>query len=330
MFRPVLAALAALFLALPAAAACTGTNLFDQLAHGVQARLREKAASVPYAEGLLWQARRGEAVVTIIGTYHLPDPRHAALIARAGPMIEAAALVLVEAGPEEEVALKAALARDPSLMFTTTGPTLPERLAEADWQRLSAAMSDRGIPPFLAAKFRPWYAAMMLAMSPCAIRSATNGEEGLDAAVRDRAQAAGVPLRALEPFDTALRLFDEIPEAAQIDMIRTALAPGSHADDLTATLADAYFAEEPQLIWEFSRHDAEQNSGMSAEAVAEQFRLAEDLLMSRRNRAWTRVIATAVAGGPVFLAAGAMHLPGETGLLRLLEAEGFSIERLAL
>ena len=104
-------------------------------------------------------------------------------------MIDAAALVLVEAGPEEEAALKAAMARDPSLMFTTTGPTLPERMAESDWQRLSGAMSDRGIPPFLAAKFRPWYAAMMLAMSPCAIGAATNGEEGLDAAVRDRAQA---------------------------------------------------------------------------------------------------------------------------------------------
>lgn len=330
MFRPVLAALAALFLALPAAATCTGTNLFDRLAPGVQARLREKAVSVPYAEGLLWQARRGEAVVTILGTYHLPDPRHAALIARAGPMVEAAALVLVEAGPEEEAALKAALARDPSLMFSTEGPTLPERLAEADWQRLSAAMTDRGIPPFLAAKFRPWYAATLLAMSPCAMQAAAGGEAGLDGAVRDRALAAGVPLRALEPFDTALRLFDEIPEAAQIDMIRAALAPGSHADDLTATLADAYFAEKPQLIWEFSRHDAEENSGMSAEAIAEQFRLAEDLLMSRRNRAWIGVIGTAVKQGPVFLAAGAMHLPGETGLLRLLEAEGFSIERLAL
>ncbi len=328
MPRTVLAALAALFLALPAAARCTGDNLYQRLAPEVRAGLAEAAAAAPFGRGLVWRARRGAEEVTVLGTYHLADPRHAALMARAGPLIDAASLVLVEAGPEEEAALLAALGRDPSLLFATSGPTLAERLAEAEWQALAAAMEERGVPAFLAAKFQPWYVATLLALSPCATRSAAAGEKGLDRAVIERATAAGVPVRALEPFDTALRIFAQIPDAMQIDMIRAGLMPGSHADDLAATLADAYFAEETRLIWEFSRHDALSGSGLPAESVDAQMALAETLLMSERNRAWIGVILPALKEGPVFLAAGALHLPGETGLLRLLEAEGFAIERL--
>ncbi|NJK42274.1 MAG: TraB/GumN family protein [Aquincola sp.] len=95
------------------------------------------------------------------------------------PMIASARTVLVEAGPDEEKALMDLVARDPSKMLITTGPTLYEQLPLEIWDQLAEAMSKRGIPGFMAAKFRPWYVAAMLAVPPCAIAQMQDAK-GLD------------------------------------------------------------------------------------------------------------------------------------------------------
>lgn len=314
----------------PAAqAACVGENLFDKLDAQTRIALRVKADAAPFARGLVWRATRGDEVLTLLGTYHFDDTRHAGLRKTIAPVLEDAALLLVEAGPEEEAALLAEMTRNPEAMFET-GPTLPERMDQDDWKRLTAATGERGIPGFLAAKMKPWYVAMTLAMSPCAMAEVARGVKGLDGQVIALAQEQGLPIRALEPFDTVLTLFEKIPEAEQIDMVIAALATAEKADDYTQTLADAYFEEEPRLIWEFTRHETELHSGLSPKEVAAQMEMTEELLMTERNLAWIPVIEAALEAGPVVLAAGALHLPGKTGLLALLHERGFELERLPI
>ncbi|WP_372839428.1 TraB/GumN family protein [Phaeovulum sp.] len=314
----------------PALALCVGENLFDALAPSVQTELRARAAEAPFAEGLYWRAERGDARITLIGTFHFDDPRHVETLAALAPALAEARALLVEAGPAEEAALQAAMVERLDLFFVPNGPTLPERLSASDWQRLSDAMRIRGVPAFFAAKFKPWYAAMTLSLSPCALGEVAAGQKGLDGQLIAAADARGLPVRALEPFDAALTLFDLVSETDQLDLIRAALLTASAADDYTATLAGAYFAEETRLIWEFTRHDALANSGLDAEVVDAQLRLGEEYLLERRNRAWLAPILAEAAEGPVLVAIGALHLPGQGGLLALLQAEGFRLTRLAL
>jgi uncharacterized protein YbaP (TraB family) len=54
----------------------------------------------------------------------------------------------------------------------------------------------------------------------------------------------------------------------------------------------------------------------------------EDALMVQRNQAWIPVLTRAAADGPVLAAFGALHLSGDQGVLALLQAEGFTLERL--
>ena len=68
---------------------------------------------------------------------------------------------------------------------------------------------------------------------------------------------------------------------------------------------------------------------MSRSQVLEAYEEFEDLLITRRNQAWMGPILRAASSGSVLVAAGALHLPGENGLLRLLEKEGFAITRIA-
>ncbi|PKP70278.1 MAG: TraB/GumN family protein [Alphaproteobacteria bacterium HGW-Alphaproteobacteria-4] len=330
MFRALALVAACLLASAPARAACVGANLFDALAPETRAELRYRAAVVPHAEGILWRAERGLARITLVGTFHFDDPRHAATLAALQPALAGARALLVEAGPQEQALLQQAMSSRLDLFFVPSGPTLPERMAEPEWLRLAAAMRARGVPGFLAAKFKPWYAAMTLSLSPCALGEVAAGREGLDGQLIEAAEARGLPVLAMEPYDAALTLFDLIPDGDQIDLIRAALLTAEAADDYTATLADAYFAEETRLIWEFTRHDALTNSGMAPAAVEAQIALSEELLIERRNRAWIAPILAAAARGPVLVAAGALHLPGQAGLLALLEAEGFAVTRLPI
>lgn len=329
----MLAALGALALASAAQAAeCAGRDLIGALPAGQRAELDRAVAGVPYPRGIFWRATRGAARIEIAGTYHFPDPRHAATVARMAPLIAQADALLVEAGPQEEAALTESLRRDPSLMVDPTGPTLPERLGSADWQAVALAIEQRGMPAVLASRLRPWYVAMLLGLSPCMMEQAQGlaGREGLDHRLIDAARDRGVPVLALEPWDTLFTLFQGLTPAEEEDMIRAALPAARLADDYAATALEAYFRGDIRALWEFGRLDALRNSGLPPEAVDRQVRLAEDRLMTRRNRSWigplTRAAEAAAARGkPVVAAFGALHLPGETGVLRLLEAEGWTI-----
>ena len=327
-------ALALCLPSLPALAAeCVGRNLIDALPAERAAELRVATASVPFHHGLFWRATKGDQRITLIGTYHFDDPRHDAILSLFGPDLDRAAVLLVEAGPEEERRLSEAMTQDPTLIVDATGPTLPERLAQDEWQALARALEARGLPAVVASRLRPWYVAMMLGISPCMIEQvqARGDTGGLDHRLVARARAAGVPVRALEPWDTVFTLFQGMTPQEEIDMIRATMPAAEYADDYTTTLTDAYFSGESWLIWEFGKMDAYDNSGLPRAQVDRQMQLAQDKLMDRRNRAWIAPIGQAAAdaarqGKGIVVGFGALHLPGEMGVLSLLQRSGWTIE----
>lgn len=335
--RRIFAALAATFcLTQPALAqTCAGQNLMDQLSAEKRAQIEAAVTDIPHRRGLLWQATKGDQRITLVGTYHFQDPRHQAMLDRLQPALDDAAILMVEAGPEEEAKLTEALASNPALTVVVDGPTLPERLSGEEWDILSDAMDDRGIPAFLAAKMQPWYVSMMLGISPCMIRTAaTDGKfSGLDHLLVAEAEKRGLPVRALEPWDTVFTLFADLTPAQEEDMIRATLPAAQYADDYAVTLADAYFDADVWTIWEFGRFDAYDNSDLSRAEVDEQLALAQTKLMDNRNASWIGPLtlaaeAAAARNKGVVAGFGALHLPGDQGVLHLLEIEGWRVQRL--
>jgi hypothetical protein len=310
--------------ALPAQADCVGENIFDTMPAAEQTALADAAAVVPFGRGNFWTATRGDAVVHLAGTYHIDDPRHDALMDHLSPVIASAATVLVEAGPDEEAALMDRMASDPSLVFITEGPTLLEQMAPEDWQRVARAMEARQVPAFMAAKFQPWYLTLMLSIPPCALQDMTQ-QNGLDHRVMEAATLAGVPVQALEPYDTLFSVFGAMSGLDQIDMILTSLAMEPQAEDFGVTMADLYFRGENRLIWELMRSAALKLPGSTPARVEAEFALMQEALIDTRNRAWIPVIEAAAAEGPVLAAFGALHLPGEDGVLNLLAGQGWTI-----
>lgn len=330
MRRLVLAAAAFLGLAAAARSECFGVNMFDEMPGERRESIIAAADAVPFARGNFWTASRAGRSITIVGTYHFDDPRHAPTLEALKPLIAESRVLLVEAGPQEEAALFRAMGRDPSLMFITEGPSLLERLPPETWARLRSALEERGIPGFLAAKFQPWYATMVLAVPACAMEMAAEQPEGLDGMLIAAAEAADVPVLALEPYDTLFTIFGGMSEAQEIDMVESSLAMEDRSSDYSVTLADAYFAGQSRLIWELMRAVSYELPGYTPEEVDAEMALLEEAMMVRRNRSWIPVIEANTQRGPVVAAFGALHLSGKDGVLNLLAQNGWTLAPLPL
>lgn len=310
---------------LPAAAACQGRDLLATLPGPERAALEAAVAAQPFAVGNHWRATRGGSTIHVIGTFHMFDARMTMHMRKLMPVLHQAGAIYLEATEKEMAELQAAMASRPELMFTT-GPTLPERLTDEEWQQLSAEMQARGIPAFLASKFRPWYVSVLLGVPPCAMDAAGGTSNGLDHLILTAAHEMGTPALPLEPYDTVFRIFENMPDTDEIEMIRASLPLTAMAEDMFAAMVAAYFREDHRMIWEMSRTMTTARADDPAKAAAD-FTLLEEALVNSRNRAWMDVILPAAEGRTIVVAVGAGHLAGQQGLLNLLAEAGYSLER---
>lgn len=311
----------------PAPDSCTGKDLIAAMPVETRAALFDRAAAAPFHQGLFWKATKGQQTITLAGTFHLDDPRLDPITESLTPHLLAATTLMVEAGPEEERQLKNAIATSPDLLVLSS-TTLPELLSDEDWKRLSKALNDRGFPSLIAAKLQPWYVSAMLGIPGCLnIKSAK--PMGLDARLIQKATEAQIPIQPLEPFDTVFRIFQSIPLQDQIEMIRYDLEFEANGADLFSTIKNLYFQEKIWAIWELQQMQSEE-SGLKTDETVAMEQLTEQTLLTSRNAQWIPELERAASTGPVFAAFGALHLPGEDGVLYLLKTAGWTITPLEL
>lgn len=319
--------LSVLFLLLPAAlwAACTGTDLRTTLPADDLARLQARAAAAPFAEGNHWIARRGARTVHVIGTLHINDPRMDRITSALAPVVRQADLLLMEASPADKAAFENELGRTPSLMLITEGPTLIDRLPQEEWESLSAKARAHGVAPWMAAKMRPWFLALSMAVPPCVLRQ-PEFKNGLDLRLAAAAEEAGVPIRSLEDPMSVIRMLDGDPLEEQVRQLRAFTALLGGGQDNFFTTAEAYFDQQVLHALYLSEQEFLESGALTQEEREAMWTDAMQELLDQRNQAWIPVIEAA-EDGVIVVAAGALHLPGENGVLNLLQQQGYTLER---
>ncbi|MFY0310378.1 TraB/GumN family protein [Leisingera sp. D0M16] len=316
-----------LFLLLPASlwAACTGTDLRTTLPADDMARIEARAAAAPFAEGNHWIARRGARTVHVIGTLHINDPRMEEVTGALAPVVRQADLLLMEASPADKAAFENELGRTPSLMLITEGPTLIDRLPQDEWDSLAAKARAHGVAPWMAAKMRPWFLALSMAVPPCVLRQ-PDFKNGLDLRLAAAAEEAGIPIQSLEDPMTVIRMLDADPLEEQVRQLRVFTALLGGGQDNFFTTAEAYFDQQVLHALYLSEQEFLQSDALTRQEREELWTDAMQELLDQRNQAWIPVIEAA-EGDLLVVAAGALHLPGETGVLNLLQQQGYTLER---
>lgn len=315
------------FLLLPASlwAACTGTDQRLALHAEELTEIEAKVAATPFSEGNHWIARRGSRTVHVIGTMHINDPRLGEVAAAVAPIVAQADLLLLEGTKREEAEMLAAIGRDPSLTLITEGPSLIDRLPPKEWESLAQRARASGVAPWMAAKMRPWFLAVSMAVPPC-LRKLPESTNGLDKRLEQAAEKAGTETRALESPMTLFEVFNSEPLEEQVRQLRAYLTLLGGEQDAFYTMIESYFDEQSQTYFTIYEHDFLQSDALPAEETRRIWRESMDAMLDNRNQAWIPVIEAA-EGNLIVVAAGALHLPGENGVLNLLQQQGYTLER---
>ena len=320
----------ATLLVLPAAAsaACEGRDWRDELAPETMRKVRARASQVPFHEGIAFEAARGETRLTLFGTVHVHDPG-IFVPDEVAARIEAADLLLVEVTSDVGAAFERRLTEDPSRLFDLGGPSLRSRLATHEWDSLRGALSVLGMDPNQGERLRPWFAALLLESAPCDMAARSGGARVLDERVEGLARDAGVSVDGLdEDPEQLLSFFADLTEEEQLDLLRLSLAAYAADGSNVVTFVGIWNDEETALLWEIARVRTVASSGDAAAVDAWLDRIHRNLL-EERNRDWVaRIEEWSAKARNIVVAVGALHLPGEDGLLRLLERKGFAIRRL--
>ncbi|MGB0496744.1 MAG: TraB/GumN family protein [Rubricella sp.] len=308
-----------------AQAQCVGEDLRTMIPESEIAAMEATIGALPFGRGIAFEAVRGEDRVTLFGTIHVSDARASLSDAMEARLLEAD-LLMVEATMQDQADVQARFATDPGLVMRFDGTSLRDELSPKEWNQLVQSVQPLGMPQEAAAMLRPGFAALMLAIPACEAMAQATGGLSLDVRIEQRALEAGIPVAALEPAAETLDIFLGAPAEDQIAQLRFAIATAPYAAASLVTSVTLWREENPRMIWEIGTYLTEREMGAEAE---ETLATTEAALLDTRNRAWIEEIEARLAQhDDLFVAAGALHLPGEAGLPALLQARGFEITRL--
>ncbi|MDR9437689.1 MAG: TraB/GumN family protein [Thiohalophilus sp.] len=259
-------------------------------------------------QGILWEVvpESGQASY-LLGTIHSEDPR----VTRLPPLVKKkfdqskifCAEMKMNAGTQIQMSQG---------MMYLDGQKLDQQIDRELYQKTVTLIADYGIPEQLVPMFKPWAVGLLL--------SVPKPESGmfLDYVLYQTAQEQGKQLCGLETPEEVVGLFDNTPLKTQISLLRVAVREHSNLDEMVEEMLQIYLARDLDELLEFSERELEK-SGKDVSA------LVNDSLIEQRNRNMLETMQTQLKKGNAFIAVGALHLPGDVGLLRMLEAQGYRV-----
>ncbi len=161
---------------------------------------------------------------------------------------------------------------------------------------------------------------MMLSVSDCEQNRMKSGLLALDARLAKETEARGLKARGLETVASQLQALSGVPEKDQVEVLKSTVRYYHRVDDLIETMIQLYQRRELGAMWPLQLELAEK-VGIGRKV----FDSYEDALLTKRNFGMRDAALPYLAEGQAFIAVGALHLPGKTGLVSLLRGAGYTV-----
>jgi uncharacterized protein YbaP (TraB family) len=272
-------------------------------------------APITQGKSTLWKITSGENVLYVQGSSHVLKADNYPL----APAIETAysnstALVLevdmaqMTSPQTQQLILKKGMLTPPDSLKSTLSP--------ATYQTLENACTTAGLPMVVIQQFKPWFATMTLTLVEMQ-KLGLNTKYGLDTYFYEKAVQDKKPVQGLETIDFQIGLFDSLARQNPDDFINRALK------DLALLGSEI---EELLTAWETG--DLKTLDALMKESFADYPDLYEKFVTDR-NRNWAKQLSKMIKDDQVYMVVvGAGHLPGDEGVINLLNQKGFSVEQL--
>jgi uncharacterized protein len=302
--------------------ACQGSDLTHL--EGLAAAEAARADDLVNAEGLMWRVEKpGLAPSYLFGTMHSTDESTLAVARRAAQSINGAKVVATElGGPIDSVEKANITAATLARALDRDHDTFEGVIAPEDRARVEKFITGQGYPAEFAHHLKPWFLAVLSALPPCeAQRQAVDAPE-VDQFLAETAKDSGVRVIGLETPEEQLDAIAAMrPEVAATLLVLAARDPGMN-DDIYATMLKLYRESRPAEILAIA--DAAGGLSEAERAAEDEFMRA---LMQGRNAIMADRAAPLLASGGAFIAVGALHLSGKTGLIERFRADGYTVTK---
>jgi uncharacterized protein YbaP (TraB family) len=202
------------------------------------------------------------------------------------------------------------------------GETLDERLTAEERALLSEAAAGHGMPWFSARRMRPAFLHVTMSIPPCAKVALLRGEKVLDERIAAAARELGLEVVGLETAEEQLSVLDRLEAAVQLAALLETVR--EDAADLVEDLHETVIAlhSRGMAAMAFPLVEALGEDYPASWAAMEDMR---EPLIEARNRLMLERALPHLGKGGAFIAVGALHLSGETGLVEGLRRAGYQV-----
>ncbi|MDX2428380.1 MAG: TraB/GumN family protein [Xanthomonadales bacterium] len=257
---------------------------------------------------LFWSIQKnGQQAGYLLGTIHSEDPR----------VLDFSEDFLHKLKENEVFAMEMipnlpTLERLTAYMNYPPGKSLESVIGNERYTALQSALSGNQVPAEFLSRMKPW-AAMIALSTP-------RPETGffMDFSLSLRASGSGLELVGLETLEQQLSFLENMPMPMQLSLLDQAIAEYGQVLEVHDQMVDTYL--ENNLV------ALQLLSDEQLEAVGEN---ASDYFMESgihaRNQRMAQALLQQLENKTVFVAVGALHLPGEEGLLNILRQHGFEL-----
>lgn len=274
----------------------------------VHTPLDKNYENYPYADGLIWEVSKNSKTNFIYGTIHTQDMMATRFPAKVRLGIYRSQTYLMEIMLNQEsndIFRKA--------MFYKDGQSLEGKIDPVLIQVLGNQLVDYGYEKTDAKRIKPW-AAYSTIGAPKPIRAYT-----LDQVLMNFAISRGNKIIGIETMQELVESMASVDETDQITILEDTICNRPTIVSETRNLVEMHMHDNLLGMVKFNEqphHD---------ERVFERYMQA---MVYDRNKKMLQRILPYFEKGSAFAAVGALHLPGEKGLLKLLADEGFVLENL--
>ena len=277
------------------------------------------AKEVPFGKGILWRieakdAPAGTAPNHLFGTMHITDERVVTLPDPVRKAFDAAQSATFEVVVTNDVRSEFSQA-----MLLSDGRTLESILAPGDFMAVTKAAERCGMNLDRMQQLKPWVLATIFSLPKAEMARNASGKPPLDYALQAAAMLQGKPIQGLETPQEQIALFNDMPEASQVAMLMSAVSKYDQIEVIFEQMVQQYLAQDTGAIYASLQKQRE--------AEPELMELFLRRFNDERNVTMAERMAGQLHQGGAFIAVGALHLPGEGGLLSLLSQRGYRVER---
>lgn len=258
--------------------------------------------------GILWRIEKaGVAASYLLGTAHVSDPRITNFKAELNQVLDDVDSISLE------IDLNPANQMHMAGMMMAPGGRLEDQLGQAYFEKLMVEMNTLQVPAEMVQMFKPWAAALAISLP-----TNHDASQAMDVLIYQFAHANGKAFHALEAIEEQIGVFENLTSAQQIIFLQLTIDSLALRDTLYEKVLDAYLASDLGLLMMIN----EESMIMAPPDFVEPLMYA---LVDLRNLGMLQRMQPRLAEGNALVAVGALHLPGEQGLLALLRGQGFKV-----